>query len=231
MLFLLGSTAAGTLIGCRGEAAPELSAGQPGGAVTGCVITPQQTEGPYFVDERLQRSDIRADPETGIVKGGVPLAVTLHISQARSGGCEPLAGALVDVWHCDALGAYSDVRDRTFDTVGQKFLRGYQLTDDSGAVTFQTIYPGWYSGRAVHIHFKVRTSPGERRGRELTSQLYFDEGITDRVHARAPYAGKGRRDTRNATDGIYRRGGSQLVLPVTPQGEGYHGAFDIALQA
>jgi protocatechuate 3,4-dioxygenase beta subunit len=142
-----------------------------------------------------------------------------------------LAGALVDVWHCDALGAYSDVRDRTFDTVGQKFLRGYQLTDDSGAVTFQTIYPGWYSGRAVHIHFKVRTSPGERRGRELTSQLYFDEGITDRVHARAPYAGKGRRDTRNATDGIYRRGGSQLVLPVTPQGEGYHGAFDIALQA
>jgi protocatechuate 3,4-dioxygenase beta subunit len=109
-------------------------------------------------------------------------------------------------------------------------LRGYQVTSAAGVVKFDTIYPGWYSGRAVHIHFKIRTEPGSRQGLEFTSQLYFDEATTDAVHARPPYNGHGRRDTLNAADGIFRNGGRQLVLPLVAAGDGYSGTFDVAVQ-
>jgi protocatechuate 3,4-dioxygenase beta subunit len=125
---------------------------------------------------------------------------------------------------------YSDVGDSRFNTKGQKFLRGYQVSDASGTVTFQTIYPGWYAGRAVHIHFKVRTNPAGSRGLEFTSQLYFDEAITDAVHAKAPYNTKGRRQTLNAADGVYRDGGRQLTLPLVAQGGGYDATFDIGVR-
>ena len=115
--------------------------------------------------------------------------------------------------------------------MGQRFLRGYQVSDASGMVTFETIYPGWYTGRAVHIHFKVRTNPAGSRGLEFTSQLYFDEAITDAVHAKAPYNEKGRRDTLNAADANYRDGGGQLTLPVVAQSGGYRAAFDIGVTA
>ena len=124
---------------------------------------------------------------------------------------------------------YSDVRDRRFNTEGQKFLRGYQVSDPSGLVRFDTIYPGWYTGRAVHVHFKVRTSPAGSRGLEFSSQLYFDETITDAVHARPPYNSKGRRDVMNAADGPYRGGGRLLTLPLTAQEGGYAATFDIAV--
>jgi protocatechuate 3,4-dioxygenase beta subunit len=228
IIFLLGSTAASTLIGGAGEAAPLISSTGAGGA--SCIVTPDQTEGPYFVEERLNRSDIRVDPSTGAVKAGVPLSLTLRLSRVSAGVCTPLAGTLIDVWHCDALGMYSDVRDGRFNTVGQKFLRGYQVSDASGMVTFQTIYPGWYTGRAVHIHFKARTNPAGSRGREFTSQLYFDEAITDAVHANAPYNSKGRRNTLNATDRTYRAGGRQLTMPLLKQGSGYATTFDIGVQ-
>ena len=226
VMFLLGSAAATTVIGCGGEAAAVSSAGQ---TVAGCIVTPEQTEGPYFVDERLNRSDIRVDPSTGAVKAGVALALTLRLSQLSAGACTPLGGSLVDLWHCDAGGVYSDVRDRRFNTEGQKFLRGYQVSDASGLVTFQTIYPGWYTGRAVHIHVKVRTNPAGARGLELTSQLYFDEATTDAVHARPPYNSKGRRDVMNAADGLYRDGGRLLTLPLAARGDGYAATFDIAV--
>jgi len=96
--------------------------------------------------------------------------------------------------------------------------------------SFTTIYPGWYSGRAVHIHFKVRSTPGAAGGLEFTSQLFLDEAVTDVVHAQAPYSTKGRRDTLNASDGIYRGGGSQLLLPLVGEGTGYGATFDIAPQ-
>jgi protocatechuate 3,4-dioxygenase beta subunit len=227
VIFLLGSAAATTLIGCAGEAASGSPAGQ---TVGGCVVTPEQTEGPYFVDERLNRSDIRLDPTTGVVKAGVPLALTLRLSGISGSACAPLGATLVDLWHCDAGGMYSDVRDRRFNTEGQKFLRGYQVSDASGRVTFDTIYPGWYTGRAVHVHFKVRTSPASSRGLEFSSQLYFDEAITDAVHARPPYNSKGRRDVMNAADGLYRGGGRLLTLPLVAQGGGYAATFDIAVQ-
>jgi protocatechuate 3,4-dioxygenase beta subunit len=195
-----------------------------------CIVRPEQTEGPYFVDERLNRSDIRSDPSDGSVKEGIPLRLVLGVHRINGNDCTPLPGALVDIWHCDSLGVYSDVRDRSFDTRGKKFLRGYQVTDTQGTVQFLTIYPGWYPGRTVHIHFKIRTNPESRRGYEFTSQMYFDEAITDQVHAQAPYAAKGRQTTRNKQDGIFRDGGDQLMLQLTPQAQGYSGTFDIGLQ-
>ena len=187
-----------------------------------CVVTPQQTEGPFFTDVRLNRSDIRSDPTDKSARDGVLLALALRVSTAGSGGCTPLAGAVVDVWHCDAAGAYSD-SDRS--TAGKQFLRGHQVTGADGAARFTTIYPGGYPGRAVHVHFKVRTASGH----EMTSQLYFDDAITDRVLARPPYVVSGRR-TRNSEDGLYRRGGSQLMLALTGRGAGYAGEFHVGLK-
>lgn len=195
-----------------------------------CVVRPEQTEGPYFVDERLNRSDIRSDPANGQVKPGMPLALSLLVSRLTTGDCRPLADARVDLWQCDALGVYSDVRDPAFDTVGQKFLRGYQITDATGEARFVTVYPGWYRGRTVHLHFMIRTQPSAQRGFEFTSQLYFDDALTDRVHAAAPYAASGQRTTRNRDDGIFRRGGDQLLLAPTETAGGMDASFAIGLQ-
>jgi hypothetical protein len=151
-----------------------------------CVLTPQQTEGPYFVDERLERVDIRSDPASGTVRAGVPLALSIRISTIRGNRCEPLRGAIVDVWHCDAAGVYSDVADASV------------RTNNGGGV------------------------------REFTSQLYFDDALTDRVHERPPYAGL--RRTRNADDGLFRAGGRALILDARQDGEGYAGAYDVGLR-
>ena len=195
-----------------------------------CVVRPEQTEGPYFVDERLNRSDIRSDPTDGRVRPGTPLTLTLRVSRLGAGDCQPLPGAQVDIWHCDALGVYSDVQDPGFNTIGQKFLRGCQITDARGEARFVTVYPGWYAGRTVHIHFKIRTAPVAQRSFEFTSQLYFDDVLTDRVHAAHPYAANGLRTARNQHDGIFRRGGDQLMLAPTVEAEGYAAAFAIGLQ-
>ena len=194
-----------------------------------CVVSPQQTEGPYFVEEALNRSDIRSDPSNGAVKEGVPLRLVLRVSQVSAGACTPLQGAAVDIWHCDAEGVYSDVRDRSFTTVGQKFLRGSQTTNSDGTVEFTTIYPGWYRGRTVHAHFKVRSNT-EPQGYEFTSQLYFDDALTDQVYAQAPYSSRGQRDMKNRSDPIYQDGGEQLTLPLAPDKAGYTGTFNIGLQ-
>jgi len=211
-----------------------------------CIVRPEQTEGPYFVDERLNRSDIRSDPSNGVVKAGVPLQLRLRVSRIHETRCEPLAGALVDIWHCDAAGVYSDVSEPRFNTIGQKFLRGYQVTDNNGTVRFLTIYPGWYLGRTVHIHFKIRTdaaltqtetstSASERSNHsaqayEFTSQLYFDDDITDRVHAQEPYASQGQRTLNNEQDGIFQYAGEQLLLSLTETAQGYAATFDIGLE-
>jgi protocatechuate 3,4-dioxygenase beta subunit len=114
--------------------------------------------------------------------------------------------------------------------VGQRFLRGYQVTDAAGAARFTTIYPGWYPGRTVHIHFKVRTDPTAVRSYEFTSQLYFDDALTDVVHTRAPYAGKGQRTMKNSDDRIFSRGGEQLLVAAKESDQGYAATFDIGLQ-
>ena len=195
-----------------------------------CVVRPAQTEGPYFVDEKLNRSDIRPDPSNGKVSDGALLDLTLRVSRVGGAACTPLAGAIVDLWQCDAHGVYSDVKDidGQFNTVGQKFLRGHQVTNKDGDARFQTVYPGWYPGRAVHIHFKIRTDPAGSRGTEFTSQVYFSDAFSDQVFAAAPYA-KGER-VRNERDGIFRQqGGSQLILDVTRSATGYASTFEIGL--
>ncbi|MBD2450840.1 intradiol ring-cleavage dioxygenase [Nostoc sp. FACHB-152] len=196
----------------------------------GCVVSPQQTEGPYFVDEKLNRADIRSDPTDRSVKTGVLLQLTLHVSQVGSNSCTPLVGAIVDIWHCDALGVYSDVTDKSFNTVGKKFLRGYQVTDARGNVQFTTIYPGWYPGRTGHIHFKVRTNRTSGKSYEFTSQLYFDDAISDRIYSQLPYASKGQRTTKNANDWIFADGGEQMLLKLTRNGQGYTATFNVGLQ-
>jgi len=238
-IILMSSAAVGGLFGCdSGTAAPTATAtpsasatpssgGSPGAA--SCVVRPSLTEGPYFVDERLNRSDIRSDPSDGSLKLGVPLRLTFRVSRFSGGSCAVLPGAFVDVWHCDALGLYSDVADMGFNTRGSKFLRGYQATGPGGIAQFTTIYPGWYSGRAVHLHFKIRTS-FTGAGYEFTSQVFFDEAVTDQVHAQPPYNQKGRRNTTNQSDGIYRSGGRQLLLDLVTEGAGYAATFDVALQ-
>lgn len=195
-----------------------------------CVVRPEQTEGPYFVDERLNRSDIRSDPANDQVKPGTPLNLAVVISRMHAGDCQPIEGAQVDLWHCDALGVYSDVKDPHFNTLGQKFLRGYQLTDARGEAKFLTIYPGWYPGRTVHIHIKVRTAPRATRGYVFTSQMYFPDRLTDKVHGQLPYAAKDQRRMRNEDDRIFQRGGDQLMLNPTPTTAGYTATFAMGLQ-
>ena len=232
MVSLLGCVRRPSASADSGEIGAQASApttGQPA-----CTVRPQQTAGPYFVDAGLNRSDIRSDPATGSVKPGVPLTLQFQVSQVGANACMPLAGAIVDVWQCDATGVYSGVVDRSANTLGQTFLRGAQVTNADGLVEFTTIYPGWYPGRTVHIHFKIRghvaTDQGANQGYEFTSQLYFDDAVSDRIYAQAPYSG-GQHTTRNQNDGIFRSGGGdQLMLPVTQAGEGYTGRFEIGLE-
>jgi protocatechuate 3,4-dioxygenase beta subunit len=241
-IILLGAAGASMITGCSSGASSAAAANQTADASNpqtanatsasarpGCVVRPAQTEGPYFVDEKLNRSDIRSDPSDGSVKPGMPLELTFVVSQLGKGTCTPISGAVVDVWHCDAAGVYSDVRDPSFDTRGKKYLRGYQVTDAAGRAKFATIYPGWYEGRTVHIHFTVRTNPGAAAAHQFTSQLYFDDAVNDKVFSQPPYNSKGQRRGRNEADGIFRSGGSQLILPVAAAANGYKGTFDIAL--
>lgn len=201
-----------------------------------CVVTPQQTEGPYFVDERLHRSDIRPDPSDGSIKEGLPLALEIRVFSVGTGAgsdCKPIAGAFVDIWHCDAQGVYSDVMDSDFNTVGKKFLRGYQVSDKNGSLRFITIYPSWYPGRTVHIHFKIRTDSKYTRPHEFTSQFYFDDSITDSVYAQhRAYIRRGSYLTRarNEDDSIFRKGGEQLMLKLAKTDEGYAATFDVGLE-
>jgi len=224
VLALMGISGATLLAGARpGRAAA-------GAATLPCVMRPQQTEGPFFVEEDLDRSDIRTDPRTGAVRPGVPLQLAFRVSRVTGASCAPLAGAKVDVWHCDASGRYSDTRHGGGSDSGEKFLRGYQRTDAAGTAQFLTIYPGWYDGRTVHLHFKVRTAAGPAPGYEFTSQLYFDDALTDRAHAFASYATRRQRSMRNADDFLFRDGGSRLLLDPARDAQGYAATFDIGLQ-
>jgi protocatechuate 3,4-dioxygenase beta subunit len=233
-LGVFGATGLMLFTGCRPSARSTtdtaLAAAAIGAAPGSCVARPASVEGPYFVDEKLNRSDIRTDPSNGETKPGTPLEVTFNVSGLSGNACAPVAGLMVDVWQCDHLGVYSDVVDPRFDSKGQRFLRGYQTTDANGVARFTTVYPGWYSGRPAHLHFKIRSASSSGPGFDFTSQLYFDDAITSQVYAQPPYAAKGQPDMRNANDWFYQQSGGQLLLPVEKSGGGYAGTFNIALQ-
>ena len=206
-------------------------------ALPSCVVRPELTEGPYFVDLGLNRSDIRIDPLDESMVEGTPFKLIFNVSSIEDGACVPLEGAQVDVWHCDAYGVYSGVESE--GTAENGWLRGYQVTDEFGVAEFITIYPGWYQGRAVHIHFKIRTDPESDSGYEFTSQFFFDPELTETVYLDEPYAEKGSPDMSNEDDGIYQQSDGALTLDVVPNEEdedeegnllgGYKAVFTIGL--
>lgn len=137
-------------------------------------------------------------------QAGVPLELTITVHEVRA-PAEPCVGAHVDIWHANALGLYSAEPDQPrADTGGQTFLRGYQVTDREGAVRFTTIYPGWYEGRTIHIHVKVREFSNGTASHTFTTQIFFDEALNESVMAMAPYDERPDRDTTNDRDSIFR---------------------------
>jgi protocatechuate 3,4-dioxygenase beta subunit len=195
-----------------------LSAGEGPEAVASglvsCVLAPEATEGPFYVeDARVRRNITEGRP-------GVPLTARLGVVDVST--CRAIRGAAVDIWHCDAAGAYSG----TGADADERFLRGVQRTDAKGVAVFRTIYPGWYPGRTVHIHVLVHIGGNVVH----TGQLYFPDGLTDTVFRRSPYNRRGSRDTRNAADGVYRNGGRRSTLRLRRSGSGYVASIAMGVQ-
>src|SRR5436190_8648191 len=163
-------------------------------AAPSCVLTPEMTEGPYYLAGEPNRSDVTEG------RPGTPLKLVLPVVNAST--CKPIAGATVEIWHADAGGNYSGFGSAASN---KSFLRGAQTTDANGEATFVTIYPGWYQGRATHIHVKVHAGGNVVH----TGQLFFDEASNSSVYAKAPYTGRSGQRTLNAQDGIYSNGGAQ----------------------
>lgn len=177
------------------------------GAVT-CILSPEMTEGPYY----LPREAVRRNITEG--KPGTPL--TLHLTVVSASTCKPIKSAAVDVWHADASGVYSGVQG-----VAGTFLRGVQKTGANGLAVFDTIYPGWYKGRAVHIHVKVHLGGNVVH----TGQFFFPDSLTNQVYKAAPYSARGAPDVTDAADSIYRNGGSKSLLSLKRSGSGYVGSI------
>jgi protocatechuate 3,4-dioxygenase beta subunit len=181
-----------------------------------CVLAPEMTQGPFYLPNEKVRRNIREG------RPGVALALRLGVVDASS--CKPIKGAAVDIWHADAAGEYSGTGSN--GTSGRTFLRGIQRTDAKGIARFDTVYPGWYQGRAVHIHVMVHLSGDVVH----TGQLFFDDALTDTVFTRKPYSTRSAREVRNADDGIYSNGGSRSLLRMQRQGTGYLGTIAMGVR-
>jgi protocatechuate 3,4-dioxygenase beta subunit len=176
------------------------------GEVT-CVLMPEQTEGPYYIDDERLRRNITEG------RSGTPLELRATVVNAST--CKPIKNALVDIWHCDAGGVYSGFGAGSSN---RTFMRGLQRTNAKGVAVFRTVYPGWYQGRTVHIHVKVHLG-----GNVLhTGQLYFPDAVTDAVYKKTPYNRRPNRSTRNADDAIYRNGGKRSQVRVRKSASGLH---------
>ena len=176
------------------------------GAVT-CVLTPEQTEGPYYIANEAVRRNITEGRQ------GTPMWLRAFVVNAST--CKPIKGAAVDIWHADAGGVYSGFGQ---GAGSRTFMRGIQRTNAKGLALFRTVYPGWYQGRTVHIHVKVHLG-----GNVLhTGQLYFPDTVTDAVYRKAPYAGRPNRDVRNADDSIYRNGGKKSQVKISKNSAGVY---------
>jgi protocatechuate 3,4-dioxygenase beta subunit len=202
------------LAACGGDQAtpsPTATVTEELDAAARCEVTPELTEGPYYFDAEALRDDLREG------KPGIDLKLVLRVRTAAD--CTPIANAVVDLWHCDGAGAYSGFENAE----GERFLRGTQPTNAEGVAEFTTVYPGWYPGRTTHIHAKVHLD----NRTVLTTQLFFEEAVTEQVYGVEPYASHSGRDVFNDNDGIFD---PSLVLTVKRDGDGYRGlmTFDVS---
>jgi protocatechuate 3,4-dioxygenase beta subunit len=186
-----------------------------------CVLSPEVTEGPYWIDNKLTRRDIAED------RPGLPLELVLTVQNAKT--CSPIKGADVEIWHCDAGGVYSGYESGSAGAPGgqhatptdsDRYLRGHQKADAHGRARFLTIYPGWYRGRTPHIHLKVHVGGSVVH----TGQVFFDEKTTAAVYRHSPYKSHGQPDTSHAADMIYAQAGrSRATLRLTKRSDGRKG--------
>ncbi len=213
----LGAGALGTKELLDADAADAAGTG-PAAVASGlvsCVLSPEMTEGPYYVEgDKVRRNITEGKP-------GVPLTLRLGVVDVST--CKPIKGAAVDIWHCDAGGVYSATSMQ--NTQELTFLRGIQRTDKNGIALFKTIYPGWYQGRTVHIHLKVYLGGNTVH----TGQLFFSDTLTDAVYRRSPYNLRPNRDPRNASDSIFRNGGRRSMLKLAKSGSGYVGRITMGV--
>jgi protocatechuate 3,4-dioxygenase beta subunit len=171
-----------------------------------CVLTPELTEGPYYIAGEKLRRDIR-DGHPGTL-------LTLRTTILNASTCKPIKGAAVDIWHADAAGNYSGFGA---GAASRTFMRGIQKTDKNGLAVFTTVYPGWYRGRAVHIHVKVHAGGNVVH----TGQIFFADALTQQAYKSAPYAARGNPDTTNEDDMIFVNGGRRSIASVKKSGSGY----------
>ncbi|MFF3202114.1 intradiol ring-cleavage dioxygenase [Streptomyces sp. NPDC002962] len=239
VLVASGATAAALAVGAAATTeAPTADAADtaPVAAAAVCTLTKEMTEGPYYLDGQYVRADITEG------KAGIPLKLNLTVVDDDT--CVPLSNALVEIWHCDALGEYSGFVGNNGHTEPDDgtFLRGGVLTNSSGVAAITTIYPGWYRGRCIHIHIKVHTgvtvtSDGHfTGGQELhTGQLFFNETITTAVARVSPYSTNTVTRTTLAQDSIYDEGGTASgLLTLTALGSstsaGYAGTLTLGVE-
>jgi protocatechuate 3,4-dioxygenase beta subunit len=188
-------------------------AGVASGAVS-CVLTPELTEGPYYIaGEKVRRNITEGKP-------GTPLLLKARVVDAAT--CAPIKNAAVDIWHADASGVYSGFGS---GAASRTFMRGIQRTDPDGIATFQTVYPGWYMGRTVHIHVKVHVGGNVVH----TGQLFFPDTLTDAVYRRSPYSRRPNRDVLNVDDAIFRNGGRKGLVTLRKRGSGYVGTITMGV--
>ncbi len=199
-----------------------------------CIVTPTEVEGPYpyvggEITNPLERTDITAG------QTGLPLVLTFTVVDANN-NCAIVPGARVDIWHCNKDGYYSGYGNQnggvlgTQSYVGQTWLRGYQLANAKGEAAFTTIYPGWYQGRATHIHVEVFVNNVLKKATQIT----FPETISDAVHISGLYAAHGINSMRNASDGIFNNSATDLanetVAVTGDTTNGYTGSYTIGIQ-
>ncbi len=199
-----------TAIGAAGLKIDSSEGAGPAAVASGelsCVLTPEQTEGPYYIaNEALRRNITEGRP-------GAPLLLRAFVVNAST--CKPINAAAVDIWHADAGGVYSGFGA---GAASRTFMRGIQRTNAKGLALFRTVYPGWYQGRTVHIHVKVHLGGNVVH----TGQLYFPDTVTDAVYRKQPYSARPTRDVRNAADSIFRNGGSKSLLNVKKNSAGVY---------
>ncbi len=191
------------------------SGSAPAATAVSCILTPEMTEGPYYIaGEKLRHNITEGRP-------GARLDLRLQVVDAKT--CTPIKGAIVDIWHADAGGVYSGFGS---GASSRTFMRGIQKTDKGGLAVFQTVYPGWYQGRTVHIHVKVHVGGNV----VYTGQLFFSDTLTDAVYRRSPYSRRPSRDVRNAQDMIYQSGGRRSTLTLRRKGTGYVGSIAMGVR-